>query len=122
MPLSPATDASGTDQTAKSGAANINTALLADVIEKSYKQTRLDRKKPFKEVKKDEPENQAGILIQHPDSTKQDPREFLLRARVVKRNCRPLSVAEVKHQKRENVLFKLDNEIRDIQSQNIFEQ
>ena len=37
MPLSPVTDASGTDQTAKSGTAMLNTALLADVIEKSYK-------------------------------------------------------------------------------------
>ena len=36
MPLSPVTDASGTE-TAKSGTAIMNTAHLADVIEKSYK-------------------------------------------------------------------------------------
>ena len=119
--VSPATDGSGNDLTGKSGTGVINAAGLADVIEKSYKKSKHDRKAPFKEVIKDAPENQVGIKIQHPDMPKQDPREYLLIARVVKRNCRPLTVAEVQHQKRQNMLFKLDNEIRDLQKQAGFE-
>jgi len=62
----------------------------------------------------DEPPKQ-GKFILHKDTGKPDPRDFLLIARVVKRNCRPLTVAEVQHQQRQNVLFKLDTEIRTLQ-------
>ena len=57
-PISPATDASGTDLTGKSGTAVANTSALADVIEKSYKAKKRDSKAPYKEVIKDAPENQ----------------------------------------------------------------
>ena len=49
---------------------------------------------PYVPVKKDAPENPLGIYIQH-DAPKHMPRDYLLIARVVKRNCRPLTVAEV---------------------------
>lgn len=88
---------------------------LAKAIESSYTKTKAKKKGVFKEMKKDEPENQTGRYIHHPDASKQEPRDFLLIARVVKRNCRPLTVAEVKHKQRANVLFKLDNEIRSLQ-------
>ena len=55
--VSPATDGSGNDLTGKSGTGVINAAGLADVIEKSYKKSKHDRKAPFKEVIKDAPEN-----------------------------------------------------------------
>ena len=62
MPVSPATDASGTDLTGKSGTGIVNTAQLADVIEKGYRKTR-QNKAPFKEVIKDAPENMIGVKI-----------------------------------------------------------
>ena len=70
------------------------------------------RREVFKEIKRDAPENPNGIYIRIPETNLQEPRDFLLIARVVKRNCRPLTVAEVQHQKRSNILFKLDNEIK----------
>ena len=60
-------------------------------------------------------------MIFHPDQGKTDPKEYLLIARVVKRNCRPLTVAEVKHQQAQNVLFKLNHEIKTLQKHNRFE-
>ena len=62
-PTSPATDASGTDLTGKSGTAVANTSALADIIEKSYKSKKRDSKAPFKEVIKDAPENMVGVKI-----------------------------------------------------------
>ena len=70
----------------------------------------------------DEPEQRLGMLIQHPDMLKQEPRDYLLIGRVVKRNCRPLTIAEAKHLQRNNVLFKLDAEIRDLQRQGNYER
>ena len=62
------------------------------------------------------------MVVQHPDMLKQEPRDYLLIGRVVKRNCRPLTIAEAKHLQRDNVLFKLENEIRDLQRQGEYER
>ena len=70
----------------------------------------------------DEPEDREGLYVQHPDMLKQEPRDFLLIGRVVKRNCRPLTIAEAKHLQRNSVLFKLDAEIRDLQRQAGYER
>ena len=100
------------------GASNSETS---NVLEKSSSKHK-KRREPYKEVKRDAPENPHGIYIQHADASKQEPRDFLLIARVVKRNTRPLTIAEVQHQQRQNVLFKLDNEIRDLQKQSGYER
>ena len=63
-------------------------------------------------IDQDEPEDRVGMVVQHPDMLKQEPRDYLLIGRVVKRNCRPLTIAEAKHLERNNKLFKLEEEIR----------
>ena len=81
----------------------------------SYQRTRKkSNKKDYLIAEQDEPEDREGMLVQHPDMLKQEPRDYLLIGRVVKRNCRPLTIAEAKHLQRNNVLFKLDAEIRDL--------
>ena len=72
----------------------------ADVIEKSYNQATKARKTKAQYHTKtgiDAPDEREGVYIQHPDASKQDPRDYLLIARVVKRNTRPLTIAEVQH-------------------------
>ena len=68
---------------------------VASLIKDGHKKTKKERDKPFTEVSGDAPVNPEGRMIIHPDASKQEPRDFLLIARVVKRNCRPLTVAEV---------------------------
>ena len=85
-------------------------------IQQSYANTRKKAKKKeyVEKPAPDEPEDREGMVIQHPDMLKQEPRDYLLIGRVVKRNCRPLTIAEAKHLKRNDVLLKLESEIRDL--------
>lgn len=86
-------------------------------IQQSYqRETRKRAKKKDYQVleAQDEPEDREGMVVQHPDMLKQEPRDYLLIGRVVKRNCRPLTIAEAKHLKRNDVLLKLESEIRDL--------
>ena len=80
----------------------------------SYQRTRKQKKKEYVLEDVDDDAKREGMLIQHPDMLKQEARDYLLIGRVVKRNCRPLTIAEAKHLQRNNVLFKLDAEIRDL--------
>ena len=63
-----------------------------------------------------------GVVIDTADPVMHAPRDYLLIARVVKRNCRPLTVAEVKHEEREHMIFGLNQQIKEKQKHGQYER
>ena len=89
-------------------------AYIARSYQREATRKRKSKGPAYKVDQQDEPEDREGMVVQHPDMLKQEPRDYLLIGRVVKRNCRPLTIAEAKHLKRNDVLLKLESEIRDL--------
>ena len=72
------------------------------------------KKNQLYQVKPQEKPENEGIIVDSQDFPIQAPQDFLLITRVQKRNSRPLTVGEVHHRARQNALFKLDAEIRNL--------